>query len=61
MAKDRERYHEEFGVGEMNVQNIINETNIYKLLKSTTIETGIKFTSMMMKLRLQVIRLIAQV
>ena len=29
--------------GEMNVQNIINETNIYKLLKSTTIETGIKF------------------
>ena len=25
------------------MQNIINETNIYKLLKSTTIETGIKF------------------
>ena len=29
--------------GTMVVQNIINETNIYKLLKSTTIETGIKF------------------
>tara|TARA_B100000795_G_scaffold253626_1_gene223929 strand:- start:10 stop:3633 length:3624 start_codon:yes stop_codon:yes gene_type:complete len=29
--------------GTMDVQNIINETNIYKLLKSTTIETGIKF------------------
>lgn len=29
--------------GVMDVQNIINETNIYKLLKSTTIETGIKF------------------
>jgi DNA-directed RNA polymerase II subunit RPB2 len=29
--------------GTMTVQSIINETNIYKLLKSTTIETGIKF------------------
>tara|TARA_B100000767_G_scaffold275476_1_gene312619 strand:- start:3178 stop:6789 length:3612 start_codon:yes stop_codon:yes gene_type:complete len=29
--------------GELNVKNIINKTNIYKLLKSTTIETGIKF------------------
>ena len=27
----------------LNIMNVINETNIYKLLKSTTLETGIKY------------------
>jgi DNA-directed RNA polymerase II subunit RPB2 len=27
----------------LNILNVINETNIYKLLKSTTLETGIKY------------------
>ena len=27
----------------MGIKNVINETNIYKLCKSSTIETGIKY------------------
>ena len=30
--------------GEINIKNIVSQTNIYKLMKSTTLETGIKYS-----------------